>query len=66
MTVEQGILDLLDRVDQSLGEIDLGAIITPDAETRQQLRKVKIRVQNARLSVQEIRRRIERVGQETP
>jgi hypothetical protein len=61
-----GVLDLLDRVDKMLGDIDTGEVPAESAATRSALRAVKIRVQNARLGIQEVRRRIERTGQETP
>jgi hypothetical protein len=64
--VNAGLLDLLDRVDAALGAIDLGEVPATSPTARSAVRAVKVRVQNARLTLQEIRRRIERVGQETP
>lgn len=55
----RGILDLLDHVDQLLGDVEVNP--TDPASLRRVLNAVK----NARLGIQEIRRRIERVGQET-
>jgi hypothetical protein len=60
------ILDLLDRVDHVLGGVDTSGVPAQTAATRSALRAIKVRIQDARLTLQEVRRRIERTGQETP
>lgn len=64
--MNDGVLDLLDRADAALGDVDLSEVPTPTPAARSALRRVRIRLQNARLTLQEARRRIERTGQETP
>jgi len=63
----RGLLDLIDHVDRLLGEpgaLD-GEGSNDPAVLRAALRRCRVREKNARLGIQEIRRRIERVGQET-
>ncbi len=58
----KGLLDLLDAIDCGLG----GTLATlEEAYSKSRDRSLTVRTQNNRLIVQEIRRRIERVGQET-
>ena len=56
----QGILDLLDKADEQIRQIDLTETLDPSRIRRNQNHR-----KSARDLVQEIRRRIERVGQET-
>ncbi len=58
--MERGILDLLDKVDELIGQLDYSGPL--DQKTARQNR---IKAQNARMAIQEVRRRIERAGHET-
>lgn len=60
MPHSKGVLDLLDKADSLLGEIRFMESNDPSF-----VRKEKIKVANARANLQEARRRLERVGQET-
>lgn len=61
----RGLLDRLDRVARLLAGIDLGAIAPATADGRRALREAINRVKNAELELNEVKRLIERVGQES-
>ncbi len=56
----RGLLDILDHVDLLLGNVNHA-----EGLSRADARRNQVLNQNARLAIQEARRRIERVGQET-